>query len=398
MECLATGRAISLPSVAGAAAKLSARAASAYALVREQFDTPIGRFEGVEEPLARIAGLTYAIDAASRLTAAAIDAGERPAVLSAIVKAYCTEPMRDVVNDAMDIRAGAAVMRGPRNIIGPTYASIPIAITVEGANILTRSMIIYGQGGCAPTRSRSRRCAPWRPATSSVRPRVLRPSALRADHRGARVRAGPRRTAGSARAARARCAAHAPARTRVRGIRARLGGRHGDARRRAQAARGSRAASPTRSRGSTSALRCQTIPRRRRARARAAVRAVGGRARARPNRTRARGRAAQPAVAPGRVAGRPARVSARAHGARSRRRARRTGSGDLARRRSRARVAHCRDLHPARGRGRTRLPRGRAHRAKPALAVEAKLREWVRDRSLASRTTTSSRKPQRPPA
>jgi acyl-CoA dehydrogenase len=115
--------------------------------VREQFDTPIGRFEGIEEPLARIAGLTYAIDAASRLTAAAIDAGEKPAVLSAIVKAYSTELMRDVVNDAMDIRAGAAVMRGPRNIIGPAYAAIPIAITVEGANILTRSMIIYGQGG-----------------------------------------------------------------------------------------------------------------------------------------------------------------------------------------------------------------------------------------------------------
>ncbi len=152
MESLASGRGISLPSVAAAAAKVSARAASAYALVREQFDTPIGRFEGIEEPLARIAGLTYAIDAASRLTAAAIDAGERPAVLSAIVKAYCTELMRDVVNDAMDIRAGAAVMRGPRNIIGPSYASIPIAITVEGANILTRSMIIYGQGAlrCHP--------------------------------------------------------------------------------------------------------------------------------------------------------------------------------------------------------------------------------------------------------
>jgi acyl-CoA dehydrogenase len=147
IESLATGRAISLPSVAAAAAKVAARAASAWGLVREQFDTPIGRFEGVAEPLARIGGLTYAIDAASALTAAAIDAGERPAVLSAIVKAYCTEAMRTVVNDAMDICAGAAVMRGPRNIIEPLYASIPIAITVEGANILTRSLIIYGQGG-----------------------------------------------------------------------------------------------------------------------------------------------------------------------------------------------------------------------------------------------------------
>jgi acyl-CoA dehydrogenase len=152
MACLATGRAISLPSVATAAAKVTARAVSAYGLVREQFGTPIGRFEGVEEPLARIAGLTYAIDAASQLTAAAIDAGEKPAVLSAIVKAYCTELMRDIVNDGMDIRAGAAIMRGPRNIVGRSYSSIPIAITVEGANILTRSMIIYGQGAirCHP--------------------------------------------------------------------------------------------------------------------------------------------------------------------------------------------------------------------------------------------------------
>jgi acyl-CoA dehydrogenase len=152
MECLATGRAISLPSLAVAAAKVASRTVSAYALVREQFDTPIGRFEGVEEPLARIAGLTYMIDAASWLTAAAIDVGERPAVLSAIAKAYCTEQMRLVVNDAMDIRAGAAIMRGPRNILGPSYLSIPIAITVEGANILTRSMIVFGQGAirCHP--------------------------------------------------------------------------------------------------------------------------------------------------------------------------------------------------------------------------------------------------------
>jgi acyl-CoA dehydrogenase len=152
MECLAAGRAISLPSLAIAAAKVSARTVSAYALVREQFDTPIGHFEGVEEPLARIAGLTYMIDAASWLTAAAIDVGERPAVLSAIVKAYCTEAMRGIVNDGMDIRAGAGIMRGPRNILGPSYASIPIAITVEGANILTRSMIVFGQGAirCHP--------------------------------------------------------------------------------------------------------------------------------------------------------------------------------------------------------------------------------------------------------
>jgi acyl-CoA dehydrogenase len=152
MECLATGRALSLPSLAVAASKVSARAVSAYAVVREQFDTPIGRFEGVEEPLARIGGLTYAIDAARQLTAAAIDVGERPSVLSAISKAWCTEQMRTIVNDAMDIRAGAAIMRGPRNILGSSYEAIPIAITVEGANILTRSMIVFGQGAirCHP--------------------------------------------------------------------------------------------------------------------------------------------------------------------------------------------------------------------------------------------------------
>jgi len=152
MESLSAGRSISLPSVAAAGSKLAARVASAYAMVREQFDTPIGRFEGVEEPLARIAGLTYVIDATRSLTAAAVDAGERPAVLSAIAKAYCTEALRQVVNDAMDIRAGAGIMRGPRNILGTAYMTIPIGITVEGANILTRSMIVYGQGAirCHP--------------------------------------------------------------------------------------------------------------------------------------------------------------------------------------------------------------------------------------------------------
>jgi acyl-CoA dehydrogenase len=152
MESLSAGRSISLPSVSVAGTQLAARAASAYAMVREQFDTPIGRFEGVEEPLARIAGLTYITEATRTLTVAAVDAGEKPSVLSAIAKAYCTEAMRAVVNDTMDIRAGAAIMRGPRNILGRVYTTIPIGITVEGANILTRSMIIYGQGAirCHP--------------------------------------------------------------------------------------------------------------------------------------------------------------------------------------------------------------------------------------------------------
>jgi acyl-CoA dehydrogenase len=152
MECLAAGRAISLPAVAVGGAELATRAVSAYATVREQFDTPIGRFEGIEEPLARIAGLTYLMNAARTLTVGAVDAGERPAVLGAIVKAYLTEAMRRIVNDAMDIRAGAAICRGPRNILATAYMAVPIGITVEGANILTRSMIIYGQGAirCHP--------------------------------------------------------------------------------------------------------------------------------------------------------------------------------------------------------------------------------------------------------
>jgi len=152
MESLAAGRSISLPALSVGAAELCARVVGAYATVREQFDTPIGRFEGIEEPLARIAGLTYLMDAARRLTAGAVDAGERPAVLSAVVKAYCTEGMRQVVNDAMDVRAGAGVIRGPRNILARAYVAVPIGITVEGANILTRSMIIYGQGAirCHP--------------------------------------------------------------------------------------------------------------------------------------------------------------------------------------------------------------------------------------------------------
>ena len=136
----------------------------------EQFDTPIGRFEGIEEPLARIGGLTYLMNAARELTVGAIDSGEKPAVITAIVKAYLTEAMRDVVNDAMDIRAGAAISRGPRNTLEPILKSVPIAITVEGANILTRSMIIYGQGAI--------RCHPYvreeMQAVAAGRPRAFR--------------------------------------------------------------------------------------------------------------------------------------------------------------------------------------------------------------------------------
>jgi len=152
MECLAAGRSISLPALSVGAAQMMTRISGAYATVREQFDTPIGRFEGIEEPLARIAGKTYMMTAARTLTCGALDAGEKPAVLSAIAKAYLTEGMREVVTDAMDIRAGAAIQRGPRNTLARAWDAVPIGITVEGANILTRSMIIYGQGAirCHP--------------------------------------------------------------------------------------------------------------------------------------------------------------------------------------------------------------------------------------------------------
>ena len=146
MESLAAGRTISLPALSVGAAQLATRVVGAYGSIREQFDTPIGRFEGVEEPLARIGGMTYLMTAARRLTCAALDNGAKPSVISAIVKAYLTDGMRDVLTDAMDIRAGAAIMRGPRNLLARGYVAVPIAITVEGANILTRSMIIYGQG------------------------------------------------------------------------------------------------------------------------------------------------------------------------------------------------------------------------------------------------------------
>jgi len=152
MESLAAGRSISLPALSIGAAQMATRICGAYATVREQFDTPIGRFEGIEEPLARIAGLNYLMTATRTLTCGALDAGEKPAVLGSIAKAYLTDGMRAVVTDAMDIRAGAAIQRGPRNSLARAWDAVPIGITVEGANILTRSMIIYGQGAirCHP--------------------------------------------------------------------------------------------------------------------------------------------------------------------------------------------------------------------------------------------------------
>ena len=153
MECLAAGRSISLPAQSIAAGKVASFTSGAYSRVRQQFKMPIGKFEGIEEPLARIGATTYLIDAIRTITAGALDLGEKPSVLSAISKYHATEAMRHMINDAMDIHGGKGICMGPNNYLGRAYQQIPIAITVEGANILTRSLIIFGQGAI--------RCHPW---------------------------------------------------------------------------------------------------------------------------------------------------------------------------------------------------------------------------------------------
>ena len=152
MESLAAGRGISLPSSSTGMAKLAVRATGGYARVRHQFKTPIGKFEGVEEALARMGGNLYAMDAVRMLTAAAVDLGEKPAVLSGIAKYHLTDRGRQVINDAMDIAGGKGICMGPSNFLGAAYMQMPVAITVEGANILTRSLIVFGQGAirCHP--------------------------------------------------------------------------------------------------------------------------------------------------------------------------------------------------------------------------------------------------------
>ena len=146
MECLAAGRSISLPASATGGTKLAVRTCGAYSRVRKQFRLPIGKFEGVEEALARIGGNAYMMDAARVFTTVALDMGEKPSVISAIVKYHCTERARAVVNDAMDVHGGKGICMGPSNYLARGYQQTPIGITVEGANILTRSMIIFGQG------------------------------------------------------------------------------------------------------------------------------------------------------------------------------------------------------------------------------------------------------------
>lgn len=152
MECLSTGRAVSLPSTVTGGSKVGVFATGAYARIRRQFGVPIGRFEGIEEVLARMGGNLYIMDATRIMTVAAVDHGEKPSVLSGISKYHCTELARKVGNDAMDIHGGKGIQLGPRNYLGRGYQEIPIAITVEGANILTRSLIIFGQGAirCHP--------------------------------------------------------------------------------------------------------------------------------------------------------------------------------------------------------------------------------------------------------
>ena len=152
VEQLSVGRCISLPSNTTGAAKAGVFATGAYARIRRQFNTPVGRFEGVAEVIARMAGHTYIMDAARSVTAGAIDGGEQPSVPSAMLKYHCTEFGRMVANDVMDVHGGKGICLGPRNYLGRGYQAVPIAITVEGANILTRNLIIFGQGAvrCHP--------------------------------------------------------------------------------------------------------------------------------------------------------------------------------------------------------------------------------------------------------
>lgn len=152
VEVLSVGRGISLPSNVTGASKAGAFATGAYARMRRQFNLAIGRFEGIEEALARIAGFTYVNHALSSMCAATVDQGEKPAVSSAIAKYHCTELAREIARDVMDIHAGKAVVLGPRNYAGRGWESAPIAVTVEGANIMTRSLMIFGQGAirCHP--------------------------------------------------------------------------------------------------------------------------------------------------------------------------------------------------------------------------------------------------------
>src|SRR3989337_3890011 len=161
MNSLAAGRSISLPTSSVGGVKALARATGADARVRSQFRTPIGKLEGVEEALGRIAANAYMMEATRVMTAGAVDQGEKPSVISAIAKYHMTERARDCVNDAMDIHGGKGICLGPNNWVGRGYQVLPVGITVEGANILTRTLIIFGQGAirCHPYVLREMRAA-----------------------------------------------------------------------------------------------------------------------------------------------------------------------------------------------------------------------------------------------
>ncbi|MGY3932840.1 acyl-CoA dehydrogenase [Aeromonas encheleia] len=152
VECLSVGRGITLPSNSTGGVKMLALASGAYSRIRRQFKLPIGKMEGIEEPLARLGGNAYIMGAAAKLTVTGIDLGEKPSVISAIVKYHLTDRAQKSIIDAMDIHGGKAICMGPNNYLARGYQGAPIAVTVEGANILTRSMIIYGQGAirCHP--------------------------------------------------------------------------------------------------------------------------------------------------------------------------------------------------------------------------------------------------------
>ncbi|MGF1686183.1 acyl-CoA dehydrogenase [Photobacterium japonica] len=152
VECLSAGRGISLPALGAAVGHLSARTTSAYATVRKQFGLSIGQFEGVAQPIGRLAGMTYLLEAARTLTTTSLDMGETPGIVTAITKYHMTEIARSLLNDAMDVHAGRAIQLGPMNYLGHHYFGMPVAITVEGANILTRNLMIFGQGAtrCHP--------------------------------------------------------------------------------------------------------------------------------------------------------------------------------------------------------------------------------------------------------
>jgi acyl-CoA dehydrogenase len=146
MSALSARRGISLPSLSAAGATFTAHTTGEYARVREQFHVSIAKFEAIQERLGRMAATAYLLDAARRLTCAAIDHGHKPAVITAIMKSQATDRMRISVNDAMDVHGGKGIMEGPLNYLGSLYRAVPIGITVEGANIVTRSLIQFGQG------------------------------------------------------------------------------------------------------------------------------------------------------------------------------------------------------------------------------------------------------------